>query len=387
MRRFLSPSTPMPRSVPLGIPRLKPWSAVRCWLAGFVILQAAGFVGMPVLAPPAACAQEKPATAAAAREADATADALTLEGVEAKLNSWKSASTDAAVQKAVVSLAEEAANLLRQAEQSRSQSAAFQERVKNLPARAAEIRNGSDKPAVLPDNLQPPPPGAEVDTLEVAASRMHSSLEDARRAATAARDLPQQAAARRKELTASVTALNARLLQLRADPPPPAAAGEAAELAEARGMAHQAGVIAAQSQLDAAQSELAWLDASDAISWPSLSLAAATRLQTALEAAETTLAQRIARMRARTATTGAETAARNQASAPEELRPLLEQVTQRANENKKVVEKLIPAADEEWRYMDSQTRRWLDLSLRTREKIRRRGSVSPRLFCSRWRAG
>ncbi|MES2708498.1 MAG: mechanosensitive ion channel domain-containing protein [Verrucomicrobiota bacterium] len=323
-------------------------------------------------AAPAVAAAE--AKTPAASGASAASDALSLETVEARLKVWKSSAVDSAVQKAVVPLAEEAASLLQQAAQSRTQMAAFQERAKNLPARAAEIRAGADKPVTLPDNLQPPPPGAEVDALEVAATRLHSDLEDARRAAAAARDLPPQNAARRKELTAGVSSHTARLLQLRTDSPG-ASAGEAPELTEARGMAQQAGVAAAQAQIDAAQAEIAWLDAADAISWPSLSLTAATRLQSALETAETELAQRIAQVRARTATTGVETAARNQASAPAELKPLLEQVTQRAGENKQVVEKLIPAADAELRDTEAGTRKWLDLALRTREKIRRLGAT------------
>lgn len=319
---------------------------------------------------------EGPRVAAAVETAPAqpAPNALSLEAVEARLKVWKSSAVEAPMQKLIVPLAEEAVSLLQQAAQSKSGMTAFQERTRSLPARAAEIRARADKPAVLPDNLQPPPPGADVDALEVAATRLHAAVEEARQQSTAARDRPQLSAGRRKELSVAGSAITARLLQLRGEATAPPA-GEAPEVAEARSMARQAGIASAQAQLDATQAELAWLDAADAINWSSLSLADATRSQTALEAAETQLTARIARLRAQTAATGAETAARNQASAPAALRPLLEQVTRRANENKQVVEGRIPAAEAELRDMEAQTRKWLNLSLRTREKIRRLGAT------------
>lgn len=313
-----------------------------------------------------------PASPAADESSPHGADSITPGLVAARLKIWKSPALDAGLQKSVVPLAEEAASLLDQAGQAKVQTTRFQDQTKSLPVRAAEIRAQADKPQSLPSKFQPPPKGADMDDLEVASTSLHAAVEDARRDTATARDLSQQSSARRKDLSSAVSSLNTRLLQLRTDSLSPTA-GEAAELTEARGLAHQAGIASAQAQLDAAEAEVAWLDASDAVSWPALRLASATRTQNALENAETALNQRIAQARSQSAASGVENAARNEAAAPAALQPILKEVTEDANLNRHVVEQLIPEAEVRLRAADALTRKWLDTSLSTREKIRRLG--------------
>lgn len=300
-------------------------------------------------------------------------DEVSPADVEAKVKVWSSPALDAALQKVVLPLAEEAKSRVAQSEQARKQAAGFRDRTKGLPAKAAELRQLASKPVVLPDTIQAPPIGTGLDIMEASAARLRAAVEEARQTVADARDLPQQTAGRRKELNSAVTELNARLLKLRSDPPP-ADAAEAVELTEARSMARTAGITAAQAQLDAVQAEVAWLDAADSIGWPALTLGEATRQLTALTAAETTLTKRIEETRAKSAAATLKMAEKNQEDAPAALQPVLEQVTKRATENRVLVDERIPEAEAKLRAVEAETQKWLDLAQRTREKIRRLGA-------------
>jgi potassium-dependent mechanosensitive channel len=298
---------------------------------------------------------------------------LTEADVAARLKRWSAPSFDPALQKLLVPLAGEAASHLQQAASSQKQAASFQDQITNLPKKAEDMRRAATRPVPAPPGTTEPPDNASADDLEVALSRLRTAIEQARREVVAARSLPQQATARRKELSAAETDLSARLLKYNAEPPRPIA-GEAPELTEARSMAHRTAMTAAEAQLRATEAELAWLDAAGTTNLGALTLDEAVRRLNAWEEMETALTKRIDDARTRTATNSLQAAARNQAEAPAALQPALEKVTQRAAENQDIVENRIPEAEARLRELEAETRKWLETSQLTRQKIRRLGT-------------
>jgi len=296
-----------------------------------------------------------------------------MSDLEAKKQVWTSPAVDPELRKAVLPLLEEALNSLQLTELANQQTAEFRAQLSELPGRVEKLKAAADAAVKLPDDTKAPPPGTSADALDVAASRLRATLENARQDAAAARDLATLNAARRKDLSSSVAELTARLLRLKSDTALPTA-GEATELTDIRAIHRQAGLKARQAQIDAAQAELAWLDATDAATWSTLQLAAANRKLTAVEAAETALLARIERERTTKAAASLAEAERNQSEASPGLKPILQQVTLRAGENQRIVETLIPAAEAELRRTESETRHWLDLSIQTRIKIGRLGA-------------
>lgn len=297
---------------------------------------------------------------------------VTLEMVQERKKAWEAATLDAAVKQSVLALATEAETQLQQKAQAVKDTATFRARAEELPARVAEL-----KKAPPPENGETRPAGEEtLESLEVAAARAREAVEAARQVLTEARDLPRRREARRKELAAAVSDLSARLAKAREErtAAPAGVETEVAELAEARALSRAAALGSAQARLEAAQAELAFYDAEEGVGWAALAQEnAAAKLQAARER-EQVLQNRVKEARSRSASDSLAAAAEREAGATGETRPVLEQVTRLAEENRRVVEELIPFAELRLERLETDIRRWMETSVRTREKIRRLGA-------------
>ncbi len=297
---------------------------------------------------------------------------VALPEIEAKIKLWSSSAVDPGLQKRVLPLAEEASNRIQQAAQYRQQAGQYREQTQKLPVTAAALKESASQPATLPASLKAPPATAGISDLEAAVSALETALAPARQQLVLARSLPQQNAARRQELNAVLSEANPALIKLTTEALPTDPT-QPAEWLEARTLSRKATIAATQAKIDAAEAELAWLDAAEAINWPSLQLSEANRQLVALEAAGSPLRSRLDQLRSQSAATTLEKATREEAEAPAALQPVLEAVRLRAAENQHIIEVLIPQAEEKLRALQSDIRHWVNLSAGTREKIRRLG--------------
>lgn len=299
--------------------------------------------------------------------------AVTVEDVRHAAAGWEASDLPEATRRLLATLAAEAEAALVVEEQARGKAESFRRRIESLPEEIAALREAiarEPEPAgALPEVSRD---GNRGDVLEVALATAQEEVEKAKQELAQVTAERESREVRRRELSALPAAIAAEAAAAaEAAPVPPDAP---APVALARSLVAAAGRQSRSARLEAVQAELACYDAEAGTGVLLLREQAAEANLARLRKRQESLRAQVDAVRAAEAAAAAREAAASESAAPEELRGELAGVTRLADENRHLVEGLIPEANRRLTETEAEVARWMETSSRTRERIRRLGA-------------